>query len=337
MQVSYNHPLKNLHTFGVEAYAKEFILIEKSEDILHLLSKDKSIDLILGGGSNVFFLKDFDGCVVKNNILGIHIIQEDENNAIVEIGGGENWHEIVIWAVNNNLGGIENLALIPGSVGAAPVQNIGAYGVELKDVFFQLKAIDLLKGEEVSFTKDECQFAYRDSLFKHQKGRYFITHVQLKLTKQNHKLNTSYKALYYWLADSVYDEIGIAQIMEAVIDIRSSKLPDPNVIGNAGSFFKNPIIPIDHLRKLQVLFPDIVYYPVDDDTHVKLPAAWLIDKAGFKGKRDGAVGSYEKQALVIVNHGGASGTAIDHWAKKIEAKVFEVYGVQLEREVNMIN
>ncbi len=325
--------LKNYNTFGLEAFAENFILINHHEELISLLSDGQMPDLILGGGSNILFSGNTLKRVFKNNILGKKIIEINNEKAIIEVGGGENWHDLVLWTLDQNLGGIENLSLIPGTVGAAPIQNIGAYGVELKDVFHSLDAVDLLENKHCTFSREDCEFSYRSSFFKKNKGRYFITKVRLTLS-ENHVLNTSYGAIADILDAKQIKAPGIREVSEAVIAIRTAKLPDPQMIGNAGSFFKNPLIHKTEFSALQLKFPEIIYYPAGD--MVKIPAGWLIEKCGFKGRKKGAVGCYEKQALVIVNFGGASGQEVIAWAEKIEKAVRDTFGIQLEREVNVI-
>ena len=339
MVIEKNTPLHTLHTFGLEASCQYFTSIDSIEDLQLLLQQHTWAALprlILGGGSNMVFMKDFKGIVLKNNIKGIEVIDEDENNIRLKIGGGENWHTIVMQCVENGYGGIENLSLIPGTVGAAPIQNIGAYGVELKDVFVELEALHLETLMLHRFDKATCQFGYRDSIFKNkEKGKYLIATVTLQLTKQNHQLNTDYGAIKNTLAAYNITAPTIKDISDAVIAIRQSKLPDPKKIGNAGSFFKNPIISSNQFKNLQEKFPDIIHYPVDKD-HVKVPAGWLIDQCGWKGKKLGKVGSYKNQALVLVNHGGATGEELMKLVEQIIHSVKEKYGIELTPEVNII-
>lgn len=327
-------PLKEYNTFGVEAFANQLVFVDSAASLLRLLDEKGIPDLILGGGSNILFSGRLLNLVVRNNILGKHIIEENEFSALVEIGGGENWHEVVKWAIENDLGGIENLSLIPGTAGAAPIQNIGAYGVELKDVFYSLDAIDLQSKKQVVFTKQDCAFAYRNSLFKQQKGRFFITRIRLKLNKRP-SVNISYGAIATVLEEKGILAPTIRDVSEAVISIRTSKLPDPSKLGNAGSFFKNPVLTEKHFIRLKNSFHDIVFYQLSSNQY-KIPAGWLIEQCGLKGKREGAVGCYEKQALVIVNFGGATSRDILQWVEKIENLVRQKFGIQLEREVNVV-
>ncbi len=326
--------LKKYNTFGLEAFAKKLVDIISEEEMFRLLEAYGRPDLILGGGSNILFSGQAIDLAALNRIEGKSILEENEEKAIVQIGGGENWHEVVQWAIEEGLGGIENLSLIPGTAGAAPIQNIGAYGVELKDVFYSLDAIDLESKERRVFSKKECNFSYRNSFFKQHKGRFFITNIRLELRK-NAVINTSYGAIREVLDQKGISNPTIKDVSEAVIEIRSSKLPDPKKIGNAGSFFKNPVIPTTQFEDLKNRFPSIVYYPIGDHDY-KVPAGWLIEQCGFKGKREGAVGCYEKQALVVVNYGGASPREVLAWVEKIEEAVWQKFGIQLEREVNVV-
>jgi UDP-N-acetylmuramate dehydrogenase len=289
--------------------------------------------IILGGGSNVLFTKDFEGLVLINEIKGINVKHETEDEVIVQVGAGENWHGFVLYAIEKGWGGIENLSLIPGSVGASPMQNIGAYGVEIKDVFFELEAMDIRTGEIKYFDKDACDFGYRESVFKKSaKDQFFITRVTYKLTKRNHKLNTSYGAIEAELEQAGVQP-SIKSISDAVVSIRKSKLPDPKEIGNAGSFFKNPVIEEAQFQKLQKSFPDMVNYP--SDSGVKIAAGWLIDQLGWKGKTFENYGVHKNQALVLVNYGGAEGEQIWDLSQQIIDAVKEKYDIQLEREVNI--
>lgn len=291
--------------------------------------------MILGGGSNVLFTRNFDGVVLQNHILGKEVMQEDEDHIFVKVGGGENWHQWVMYCLENNWGGVENLSLIPGSVGASPIQNIGAYGVELKDVFHSLEAIQLDTAQLHTFDRQACRFGYRDSIFKQKaKGKYFITSVTFRLDKQ-HQLHTSYGAIQTELDRMGVSAPSIHDISKAVIHIRQSKLPDPAVIGNGGSFFKNPVVSSSQLAMLQQAYPDIPHYPQADGSE-KLAAGWLIEQAGWKGKRLGNYGVHDRQALVLVNYGGARGADIVALSKEIQASVKQQFGVELTPEINLI-
>lgn len=328
--------LKIYNTFGIDAHAADLLVIESSEQLQELLKKQSSADFfILGGGSNVLFRRDLSRSVLLNRIKGKSVVEEDENEVTIAIGGGENWHELVLWTLENNWGGLENLSLIPGTVGAAPIQNIGAYGVELKDVFAGLEAIELATGEEQVFSAEDCTFGYRDSYFKRTgKGKYFITQVYLTLKKQP-QVNVSYGAIQDVLQAEGIQNPSIQDVSRAVIQIRSSKLPDPAKIGNGGSFFKNPELELSVFEQLQAHYPQIPHYSAPADK-VKVPAGWLIEQCGWKGQRRGNAGCYEKQALVLVNLGGASGTEIWALAEEIMASVKAKFGIELEVEVNVI-
>jgi UDP-N-acetylmuramate dehydrogenase len=317
--------------------ADQFARFDSIVDLQSLISRPEIINhpiLVLGGGSNVLLTTDFKGTVLKNEIKGIECIHENEELIYVKVGGGEVWHDLVMYCVERGWGGIENLALIPGSVGAAPMQNIGAYGVEIQQVFHEADAISLTDGSLHHFNKEQCKFGYRESIFKHElKGNMVITHVTFVLSK-NPRLNTGYGAIKEELSKLGIELPNIRDIAEAVIRIRMSKLPDPNVLGNAGSFFKNPEIDLKDFELLQTNYPDIVGYPLPD-FKVKLAAGWLIEKAGWKGVRYGDAGCHEKQALVLVNHGHATGSEIFQLSEKIISSVHEKFGVILHREVNI--
>lgn len=291
--------------------------------------------MVLGGGSNVLFTRGFTGVIAKNEIKGISIEKETEEDVLVAVGSGENWHQFVLWCVERGYGGIENLSLIPGTVGAAPMQNIGAYGVELKQVFHSLEAYEIQSGKTATFFKEDCHFDYRYSVFKGElKNRFIITKVFFYLSKKP-EFNTSYGAIEETLEEMKIQELTLKAISQAVINIRQSKLPDPIDIGNAGSFFKNPIIEKIHFEALETEFPNAKGYPVEKD-QVKIPAAWLIENAGWKGYRDGDIGVHDKQALVLVNHGGGRGKDLYLLSKKIIGSVEGKFGISLEREVNVV-
>lgn len=333
-----NVSLQQYNTFGIEVKAKTFATFSTTEELKSLLlSRDyKSVPkLILGGGSNILFTKDFDGLVLKNKMKGIEVDKEDDEFVWVKANAGESWHDLVLFAIDNGYGGIENLSLIPGSVGAAPMQNIGAYGVEIKDVFFELEAMHIEKGNEVRFTKKRCLFGYRDSIFKNfYKDQYVITNVTLKLTKKP-VLNTKYGAIQDELTSMKIHQPTINDVSKAVIKIRQSKLPDPKEIGNSGSFFKNPIVSKEQFNKLKTEFPEIASYPVSKK-QVKLAAGWLIDNAGWKGKTIDKYGVHKNQALVLVNYGGANGEDIYKLSEEILVDIKAKYGIELEREVNVM-
>lgn len=332
-EVSINFSLKNYNTFGINVSADQALELTS---INQLKAIEKLSDcLILGGGSNVLFTQNVAGCVLINKTKGIKIIRETTESVELEIASGENWHELVLYCVQNNWGGIENMSLIPGSVGAAPMQNIGAYGVEIKDVLTYVKAIDLQTLNEMKFSNEACQFGYRESIFKKElKGKYFISAIGLQLTKTNHKLNTSYGAIADVLATRNIKNPSIKDVSEAVIAIRQSKLPDPKVLGNAGSFFKNPVILRTHLLNLKQKYKDIKYFDVDTE-NVKVPAGWLIESLGWKGKRVGNTGSHKDQALVLVNYGNVIGNEVKELSESIKKSVWDTYQIRLETEVNI--
>jgi UDP-N-acetylmuramate dehydrogenase len=333
--VQHNINLKPYNTFGIEANATSFAAFSSVESLHELISANTRPLLILGGGSNILLTKDFDGLVLKNELKGIELINPADNSVLVRSAAGETWHELVLFSISHNLGGIENLSLIPGSVGAAPMQNIGAYGVEVKDVFHELEAYEMATGKIKKFSAEKCKFGYRESVFKQElKGQYIITSVTLKLTKDP-TLNTSYGAINDELKAKGITNPTIRDVSNAVISIRQSKLPDPKKIGNSGSFFKNPVISKTQFEQLKSKFPAIVSYPVDAQ-HVKLAAGWLIENAGWKGKTIGNYGVHKNQALVLVNYGGAAGSDIYELSEAILRSVRNLYGVSLEREVNII-
>lgn len=332
-----NVSLQPYNTFGIEAKARFMAKVRSKDDVLSIL-KDGSVNqfprLILGGGSNVLLTQDFDGLVIMNQLTGMAVVEEDEESVVIEVGAGEVWHDLVMHCVKNGWGGIENLSLIPGSVGAAPMQNIGAYGVEIKDVFEQLTALNLKSFESRIFTNKECEFGYRESVFKRAlKGQFMIISVQLKLSK-NPILNTSYGAIESELAKKGIGGATIADVSQVVINIRQSKLPDPNELGNAGSFFKNPVIEKTMFEKLRNKFPNIPNYPAPNG--IKLAAGWLVEQCGWKGKRIGNCGSHKDQALVLVNYGNSKGDEIFDLSEQILQSVSEKFGIQLEREVNVV-
>jgi len=336
MQVQQNYSLKKYNTFGVEASAKYFGVFT-TIDNLQLLLKEYSEQstLVLGGGSNILFTKNYDGLVLKNEIRGINTVHEDEDHIYVKVGAGEIWHQFVMHCIKNNFSGVENLSLIPGNIGASPMQNIGAYGVEIKDVFHSLEAFHLQEQRILNFTLNDCGFGYRDSVFKKRyKDQFAILTVTFRLNKKP-QYNISYGAIKEELEKMGVKDLSIQSISQAVINIRSSKLPDPNVIGNAGSFFKNPEITQHELHELKLINANVPYYAADN-SHFKIPAAWLIEQCGWKGFRRGDAGCHEKHALVLVNYGNASGKDIFDLSKEIKQSVKEKFDVELEREVNII-
>lgn len=330
--------LKPFNTFGIEATAKYFIevlSIEQLQEILQNPDYQSTERLILGGGSNMLLTKDFDGLVIKIAIKGFEVVNENEDNIWLKVGAGVVWHDLVLQCVNQNYAGMENLSLIPGTVGAAPMQNIGAYGIEIKEVFEELQALEIATGEIRIFDKATCNFGYRESIFKHEaKGKYIILNVTFKLNKRP-TFHIEYGAIKDTLGEMGISEMSIKAISDAVIHIRQSKLPNPAEIGNAGSFFKNPEIPNSQFEALKAQFPTIPSYPVSDTT-TKVPAGWLIEQAGWKGQRFDNVGVHAKQALVLVNYGGGKGEEIKDLSQKIQASVKEKFGIQLSVEVNFI-
>jgi len=332
-----NYPLQQHNSFGVDVKAKYFFEFTEIEDLATFLQSNETwMDeeiLILGEGSNILFLDDFDGLVIHPNVPGSNIINEDKQFVYIEVGAGENWDEFVKYCVDNHFGGIENLAFIPGNVGAAPVQNIGAYGQELSNVVESVKGYDLKKHEFVEYSNKACQFSYRDSIFKNKlKNKFIILSVIFRLDKFP-QFQLDYSKLEEKVSE--HGEINLQNIKKAVIDIRSAKLPDINVIGNAGSFFKNPVVDIETAKLIEGEYKDMPVYKAGKGK-VKLAAGWLIEKCGWKGYREGDLGVHEKQALVIVNYGNASGKDIYRLSEKIKQSVLKQFDVELEREVNCI-
>ncbi|MDY7393710.1 UDP-N-acetylmuramate dehydrogenase [Aureibaculum sp. 2210JD6-5] len=335
MQIQQDISLKPYNTFGIDVKAKQFIAITSIDELKQLLQKQKDF-FVLGGGSNLLLTQDFDKLVVHIAFKGIEIVEENDNYVIVKASAGENWHQFVLWCISHDFGGVENMSLIPGNVGTAPIQNIGAYGVELKDTCTKVETIEIETGKTQTFTNDECEFGYRNSVFKNElKGKYIITNVFFKLTKNNHRLNSSYGAIRSELEKKGIKEPSIKNISDAVIAIRQSKLPDPKELGNSGSFFKNPVISTTEFKKLQENFPDAPHYNVSE-TEIKVPAGWLVEQCGFKGKRIGNTGSHKNQALVLVNYGNASGKEVYELSKLIQKTVFDKFGIAIEAEVNII-
>lgn len=330
-----NKNLKEYNTFGISVKAEMFATFSSIEELKQILSfRNDNKLLVLGGGSNLLLTKDFDGLVIKNEIKRFEVIEETANEVIVESGAGENWHEFVLNCIDKGFGGIENLSLIPGSVGASPMQNIGAYGVEIKDVFESLSAYHIASGEIHYFDKTKCEFGYRESIFKNKvKGEYIILTVTFRLTK-NSTINSSYGAINEQLKVMGIQVPTIKELSAAVIAIRQSKLPDPKIIGNAGSFFKNPTVEITLLEQIQKNYPDIPNYPALNGR--KLAAGWLIEKAGWKGRTFDNYGVHKLQALVLVNYGNCTGQEIFDLSSQIIQDIFEKFGVLLEREVNIL-
>lgn len=334
-----NYSLKQLNTFGIDVKAKTYTVCTTIEELRTILTDPavkKERKLVLGGGSNILFTQDFDGVVLHNRLKFIEVARETNEHIFIKAGAGVVWHDFVLYTIERNLGGVENLSLIPGSVGASPIQNIGAYGVEVKDVFDSLEAIDVSTGSLRTFTQEECAFGYRNSIFKNElKGQYIISSVTFRLSKKP-VFNTSYGAIQATLEEMQVRELSVKAVSDAVIHIRKSKLPDPTVIGNAGSFFKNPEIPEAVFTHLQKNFPDIPCYKSSLPGMVKVPAGWLNEQCGWKGKTIGATGVHKNQALVLVNYGSATGAEIWQLAKDIQKSVLQKFGIALETEVNII-
>ncbi|MBV7269977.1 UDP-N-acetylmuramate dehydrogenase [Winogradskyella luteola] len=337
MTIENNVSLKPFNTFGIDAKATSYCNISTVEQLKNILASQHTNPLfILGGGSNMLLTKDIEALVLHINLKGLTIVNETDNKVTVKAMAGENWHEFVLWCLEQNYGGIENLSLIPGNVGTAPIQNIGAYGVELKDVFVSCEAIHIKSQQLKTFTKKDCNFDYRESVFKQDlKSQYIITSVNFELTKTNHRLHMDYGAIKDQLNVFNIAEPTIRHISKAVIAIRQSKLPDPKDIGNSGSFFKNPIISKDEFETLNDNFPDIPSYQISDK-EVKIPAGWLIEKAGFKGKRFNDYGVHKEQALVLVNYGNAKGKDIFELAKLLQKTIKRIFNIEIETEVNII-
>ena len=337
MTLHSNFSLKNYNTFGIEAKAKQFIAVHSLDELKTVLVENPTEKkFILGGGSNMLLTQDINALVIHIDLKGKKIIDENDDFVWVESQAGENWHEFVLWTIDQNFGGLENMSLIPGNVGTTPVQNIGAYGAEIKDHFISCQAISIANQEVRTFQNEECRFGYRESIFKNEvKDQYIITSVVFKLTKRNHKINTSYGDILGELEKNNIQKPSLKDVSNAVIAIRQSKLPDPKELGNSGSFFKNPIVPKSDFEKIHQRFPEMKYFEVSA-TEVKVPAGWLIEQAGFKGKRFGDAGVHKNQALVLVNYGNATGQEILAVSKDIQETVFTTFGIRIEAEVNVI-
>ena len=332
MKITKNISLKNYNTFGIDVKANQFIEINAVEELIKTSKKDAFF--ILGGGSNMLLTKDINKTVLHINIKGIKIIKDNKYSVYIEVNAGENWHEFVLWSLKNDFGGIENLSLIPGNVGTCPIQNIGAYGVEVKDVIHSVQTIEIATGKKVLFKNKECDFGYRNSIFKNkQKGKYVITSVVFKLSKIKHKLHYNYGAIKTELSNQNIIKPSIQDISNAIIHIRKTKLPNPKELGNSGSFFKNPVVDKALFLSIQKQYPQMPYYAID--SKYKIPAGWLIEQSGFKGKRYGDAGVHKNQALVLVNYGNATGNDILNLAKKIQEKIKKQFNIDLEMEVNI--
>ena len=337
MEILQHFSLKNYNTFGIEAFAKQFVSVHSSEELAMILKQYSNENkFVLGGGSNMLLTKDIDALVIHLDIKGKKIVQEDADFVWVEGQAGENWHEFVLWTIENNFGGLENMSLIPGNVGTTPIQNIGAYGTEIKDTFVSCEAMRIDTQEIKTFDNKSCHFGYRESVFKNEvKDQYIITSVVFKLTKRNHKINISYGDINAELAKNNITNPTLKDVSNAVIAIRKSKLPDPKELGNSGSFFKNPIVSKKAFEAIHAKFPEMKYYDVSE-TEVKVPAGWLIEQAGFKGKRFGDAGIHKNQALVLVNYGNATGQEILNVSKTIQETILSTFGILIETEVNVI-
>ncbi|MCL6261310.1 UDP-N-acetylmuramate dehydrogenase [Aquiflexum sp. TKW24L] len=337
MNIQENISLLPFNTFGIDKNARFFAIAKTTEEVNQLLLKAKEMDLplfILGGGSNILLTRNIEALVLKIEIKGFDLVGESDKDVLVKVGAGENWHDFVMHCIQNNYAGVENLSLIPGTVGASPMQNIGAYGVEIKEVFDHLEAIDRNTLKLRTFSSEECEFGYRESVFKHElKDRFVITHVVFRLSKTSH-INAEYGAIRQTLAEKGIQSPTIKDISDAVIEIRRSKLPDPAIIGNAGSFFKNPTVSVLSFEKIKSEFPNVPGFPNEDG--IKIPAAWLIEQAGWKGKRFGNIGVHQFQPLVLINYGGGDGIEIKDLSKKIQDSVQEKFHIILHPEVNFL-
>ena len=337
MEIFKDYSLLDHNTFRINSVASSAVVINSEKELTECLKSIKVKNVfILGEGSNVLFVSEYiNVCVIINRIKGIKVVEKNNDEVIVESGSGVLWDDLVKYCVKNNFGGIENLSLIPGTVGAAPIQNIGAYGQELKDHFDSLTAVEISSGKKIHLNKDECNFGYRDSIFKKElKNKVIVTSVRLKL-KTNPKINIVYGTIAKELESLGILHPTIEDVSNVIRKIRTEKLPDPKLYGNAGSFFKNPITTKDHYESLKKDFPDIVGYP-ENENHIKIPAAYLIDKCGLKDYKVGNVGTYPTQPLVIVNYGNAAGKEVFDFAQMIKQKVFEIFHVQLQEEVNIV-
>ena len=335
MDIKENYSLKKYNSFNIDVVAKEFIQINSVKELIDLQKNSKNKNkLFIGGGSNILFTNNFEGLVVHINLKGISVKKMNENFSEIKVMSGENWNELVNWCIENNLGGLENLSLIPGNVGAAPIQNIGAYGVELKDVFISCEVYDLNAEKLNIYNLNDCKFGYRDSIFKKNKNLIVVS-VTMKLSSKNHKINSSYGGINDELKNLNIKEPTIKDISNVVCDIRNKKLPNPNKIGNAGSFFKNPIVNSKKINWLKENFNNIPFYKIDENSY-KIPAAWLIETSGFKGKDFGNFGVHKTQPLVLVNYGKASGSDINKLSLSIKEVVNKLFKIELETEVNII-
>lgn len=333
MKIQENISLKPYNTFGIDVNAKRFVTINSFQELKKIVATEKQLFLV-SGGSNMLLTQPIEDLVVHLNLKGIIVNDTEKDSVFVTAEAGENWHDFVVWCISQNYGGLENLSLIPGNVGTSPIQNIGAYGVEIKDTFHQLEALEIETGKLCVFNNAACNFGYRNSVFKNElKGKYIITSVTFKLTKTKHNFNVSYGAIKDGLKD--VENPTLKEISDTIIAIRERKLPDPKKIGNSGSFFKNPVITRNAFERLQKSYPNIPHYIVSE-SEIKVPAGWLIEQCGFKGQRFGDAGIHKNQALVLVNYGNATGLEIYHLAQKIQQKVTNTFAISLEIEVNVI-
>lgn len=337
MKIQQQFSLKEYNTFGIDACASHFVEVKSEEELRKVLQLTEFPEkIVLGGGSNILITSDLYALVIHINLKGIQVVREDADDVVIRVMAGENWHDLVLWTLERGYGGLENLSLIPGNTGTAPIQNIGAYGVELKDSFEGCEAIEVSSLQLVPFSKEDCRFGYRDSFFKNEgKGRYILTSVSMRLTKRGHVLHTSYGDIAGELLRQGIKSPTIRDVSAAVVAIRRSKLPDPKELGNSGSFFKNPVLPRSAFENFQKKHPEAPFYEVSDNAY-KVPAGWLIEQSGFKGKRFGDAGVHALQALVLVNYGNATGGEILELAKKIQDEVQRRYDIFITPEVNII-
>lgn len=337
MEILRDYDLTKLNTFGISAKARFFVEVTSEADLQELFLSPEFKEnerFILGGGSNILFTKDFDGIVVLNKLKGIQVLNEDSETVLIKAMGGERWHDVVLFSVLHGLWGIENMSLIPGTAGASPVQNIGAYGVELKDTLENVETIEIKTGDKKIFSKEECEFGYRESVFKKKlKSKYFITAITLKLSKVPN-LNADYRALYSYLKEKNIEIKSSKDVSNAICEIRMSKLPDPRILGNAGSFFKNVYVSKEKVQSLLEQYPDMPVFK--EGELIKIPTGWLVEQCDWKGKRTGNVGVHDKQALVLVNYGGAKGAEVLDLANQIIDSVDQKFGIKLTLEVNLI-
>lgn len=337
MKILEHYNLKKHNTFGIDVYAKRFVAVHLISELEQILKENSDENIfILGGGSNILLTKNIDALVIHLDLKGTKIAKQDDDFVWVECQAGENWHEFILYTIDQNYGGLENMSLIPGNVGTTPIQNIGAYGTEIKDTFVSCNAINIENQEVRTFDNADCQFGYRESVFKNAlKNQYIIISVIFKLTRRNHKINIAYGDIQSELVSKNIGLPTIKDVSNAVIAIRQSKLPDPKILGNSGSFFKNPILLKSEFESIHQKFPEMKYFEISESA-IKVPAGWLIEQAGFKGKRFGDAGIHKNQALVLVNYGSASGQEILDVAKNIQQTIFDIYGINIETEVNII-